>query len=89
MMHDLERSMRETNPEFKSGFPKEEWLHFIEKSASDSGPDLILAGHFHPRKVIVNYFGNTTGLVVPDWFKDRSYITIDHEKAFSHLRYFP
>lgn len=87
IMKNAELAFKKTNKKFRVDFPESEWEIFLEESAQMYEPDYLLIGHFHPESPLIRVYKNTTGVVVPDWMKNRSYLKIDHTFKFCFEKY--
>lgn len=85
LMFYLENKLKNTNQAFRLSFPNEEWKEFlIQTEKKFSTFSLLLIGHFHPEKPIIHKVNHLTGIVVPDWLNDQSYLRIDHKLNWKH-----
>ncbi len=82
IMFSLEEKLKQTNMAFRKEFPEEEWLTFIQSIYEKHHPNLVLAGHFHPREPIVTQHQTTTGLIVPDWCENHVYLSIKDDLSY-------
>jgi UDP-2,3-diacylglucosamine hydrolase len=89
IMFDLERSLKDTNVNFRLEFPGKEWEIFLTRLAEEKKPDLFLAGHFHPSELITTTIKTTTGIVVPDWYQGCHYLSIDHNLNYQLAQFKP
>ena len=88
LMFDLERNLKHTNKEFRLLFPKEEWEKYLEKVAIKfPQAALLIVGHFHPKQPILGKTRKITAIVVPDWLHERSYLRINQDLVWQHLKY--
>lgn len=79
IMFKLENDIQNTNMDFRHEFPTLEWEHFLNTTHAQFHPDLILAGHFHPKEPIISTYKSTKGIVVPDWNRNYSYLEINRQ----------
>ncbi|MCP4752971.1 MAG: hypothetical protein GY866_18955 [Proteobacteria bacterium] len=87
IMFGLEGQLKQTNLRFRKQFPMVEWMRFIERVHQEYAPDLLLIGHFHPDEPIVLKCESTTGIVVPDWHKNQSFLEIKPSLEYKLHRY--
>jgi len=86
-MFKLETEIQNTNIEFRHEFPTEEWQQFLQSVYTEFFPHLLLAGHFHPKDPIINHYKSTTGVIVPDWNREFSYLEIDSQLEYQLCHY--
>ncbi|MCP4297125.1 MAG: hypothetical protein GY786_16105 [Proteobacteria bacterium] len=79
IMFNLESKLKNTNLDFRLEFPKEQWENFIIEVHEKYNPELLLVGHFHPNQMIESTYKSTTGMVIPDWHSNHSYLSIDSD----------
>lgn len=83
IMISLERKLKGTNMAFRKVFPDEEWQHFLKMIDQTFNPDLLIAGHFHPKDPIITNMKNFKGVVVPAWNPGGRYLEISTDLALS------
>ncbi|PCI27050.1 MAG: hypothetical protein COB67_09560 [SAR324 cluster bacterium] len=86
-MFDLEKKLKQTNVDFRQAFPLEEWKKFLQRVNEQYTPDLLLIGHFHPHDPIITSHEKMKGIVIPDWYRDRSYLTINQNLEYQHHKF--
>ena len=87
IMFGTERVLQRTNPKFRRFFPTQEWKRFLLQTANEYRSDLLIIGHFHPRKPIITKSEAITGIVVPDWHTEMRYLKIDQEGKYRFMKY--
>jgi UDP-2,3-diacylglucosamine pyrophosphatase LpxH len=85
----LEKTMKEVNSVKQPFFPKEHWEKFVKDIHEVCNPNILLVGHFHPKEPIVYKYNSTTGIVVPAWCSNLSYLVIDNHFNYSFRTYNP
>ncbi len=78
----LEENLKKTNTAFRKEFPQEEWQQFLRQTYADFSPELLIAGHYHPQDPIIDKYKSMTGMIVPAWCEQLSYLEIDEKLNF-------
>jgi UDP-2,3-diacylglucosamine hydrolase len=82
-----EKNLKTTNQVNRKAFPETEWEKFIEQTHLSFQYDILLIGHFHPDKVILNQYKKSSAIVVPGWLSHQSYGILNKQGEFSIHRY--
>ncbi|NQU65737.1 MAG: metallophosphoesterase, partial [SAR324 cluster bacterium] len=86
IMFRLESDLQVTNLDFRKSFPVAEWDHFVDRISSAYSPGLLLSGHFHPKDLIIKKAGETTAIVVPDWYKSGTCLKVESDLTYELCR---
>jgi UDP-2,3-diacylglucosamine hydrolase len=83
IMFRLEAGLKNTNQAFRIDFPVNEWAEFVKRVSDTLSPDLLIIGHFHPKKIITLEYGVTKALVIPDWHARQHYLEIESDLSYT------